>query len=110
MEILSVILQVIIAGLLICNIALAKRAERKLADFMGEETDFLDEEIIDTDDHTPTAYEQHLAKREAEFDQRIENMKRELSENAETLHPDVYNLPHNEIKETNPPDVEEYTV
>lgn len=57
-------------------------------------------------------------KRKAEFNERISRIKEELAletarrknkvpgESAESLHPDVYNLPHDSIITSNEPDVE----
>lgn len=84
---------------------------------LGEELEIFTDEI----DTGSTEYEeamQSAAQREAEFDERILRIKKELDSEfkgikqgsvAEELHPDVKNLPHDEVENTNNPP-EEYTI
>lgn len=54
--------------------------------------------------------QEHVLEREAKFDERINQIRQELGmSEAEELHPDVKNLPHDEIKENRPP-IEEYSI
>lgn len=99
------------------------RVNKKLDHYMKDDHkepmyfDHYDEEINETETPDEVEYEKKLAEREQAFDARIERLKGELDKEemdrkspnqAEVLHPDVENLPHDSIPnyETNPPDVE----
>ena len=84
---------------------------------LGEALESFSDEV----DTGSTEYEeamQSAAQRDAEFDERILRIKKELDSEfqetrqgsvAEELHPHVKNLPHDEVENTNNPP-EEYTV
>lgn len=77
--------------------------------------DFLDSQMLVNDEDDPSEEELERLARDAEFDERINQIKEELAKQqagggigtvAEELHPLVTNLPHNSINGKREPDIE----
>lgn len=78
-----------------------------------EMSDLLEEYVsgdVEYGELESTSVQEHVIEREEKFDKRISQIKQEIGmSDAEELHPDVKNLPHEEINQTRPP-IEEYSI
>jgi predicted transcriptional regulator of viral defense system len=115
---LGVFLVIILVNIQIAD--LRKSIADLLYQYEGEETEVFSD-ATETASKEELEYMERIAKRDAEFDQRITRIKEELANEgvpqkprgtvAEILAPGIENLPHDSIRdyEKNPPDTE-YTL
>lgn len=97
----------------------SKQIADQLPVLLGEEYEiYSDEEIYETASEEELQVQERVEAREKAFDERIARIKEELDKeqvadrrgtDAEILHAGVYNLPHENIPEPNPP-TEEYSL
>lgn len=86
-------------------IAEIRKLREELLSAMGEET------VVDEEEFDQPSINEDFLKKQAEFDERISRLQSEISKSgtdAEILHKDVYNIPHEEVHITQPNPPEEY--